>query len=471
MTTSPFRSLLFPALMLTTLAGCGSTVSDAASGSTGGPADPGPGPDPRPTQVENVYPGKGFIVHEWGTNTVVVGSDGSLQRGLHHEEEDLPGFVYDRIKAGSLPGATSVEVKMETPVTYFYSDKALTVSASVGFPHGVFTQWYPAVQAFTPKIAAPAALPGGTTFSDPVLDPAYPFGSAQCEAHYSPLLDGNLDWGQIELLPRDAAASEAEVPSAPLTDFTWSYARQVAANRLRVTGAPGAEQGQLEHFLFYRGLGNFQLPVEIQAKGKGKVTLHNTHGEAVPRVFAIQVGAGKGAFTSFGDGIAPGATAQVDVPSLVGAKEMDAYAEALGESVTEALDETGLYHDEATAMVNTWKRQWFGTPGTRLLYLIPQSWTEGSIPLHLDPQPEKLVRVMMIRVELITPEIEAIDVQMAGKQGKSGLLPEAKDHFLSLGRFAEPRFRRALSLLGNPAYGDAFLASIATVETHVGTGE
>ena len=42
------------------------------------------------------YPGTGFRVHEWGTNTIVVGSDGSMQRGLHHEEEDLPSFVYDR---------------------------------------------------------------------------------------------------------------------------------------------------------------------------------------------------------------------------------------------------------------------------------------------------------------------------------------------------------------------------------------
>src|SRR5215203_3805812 len=42
------------------------------------------------------YPGAGFRVHEWGTNTIVVGSDGSMQRGLQHEEEDLPSFVNDR---------------------------------------------------------------------------------------------------------------------------------------------------------------------------------------------------------------------------------------------------------------------------------------------------------------------------------------------------------------------------------------
>ena len=44
------------------------------------------------------YKGKGFVVHEWGTDTIVVGSDGSQLLGLQHEEEDLPGFVYDRTR-------------------------------------------------------------------------------------------------------------------------------------------------------------------------------------------------------------------------------------------------------------------------------------------------------------------------------------------------------------------------------------
>mgnify|MGYP000178508235 CR=1 FL=1 len=75
------------------------------------------------------------------------------------------------------------------------------------------------------------------------------------------------------------------------------------------------------------------------------------------------------------------------------------------------------------------------------------------------------------RFATLSAELEATDLKMASQQGKGDLAPEAKSYFLALGRFAEPRLRRALSLLGNPAYGDAFLTSIATVETHVGTGE
>ena len=107
------------------------TVGAGSPGSPGAPGVPSPGApgtaagDPsHPIPVAATrYAGKGFVVHEWGTNTIVVGSDGSMQRGLHHEEEDLPAFVYDRLKAGAL--GTSVDVKMETPITYFYSDKPL----------------------------------------------------------------------------------------------------------------------------------------------------------------------------------------------------------------------------------------------------------------------------------------------------------------------------------------------------------
>src|SRR3954454_11029582 len=75
------------------------------------------------------YPGTGCRVHEWGTNPLVVGSDGSMQRGLQHEEEDLPAFVYDRRHQElAIDPAT---VKMETPVTYFYSDKPLTADVSL----------------------------------------------------------------------------------------------------------------------------------------------------------------------------------------------------------------------------------------------------------------------------------------------------------------------------------------------------
>jgi hypothetical protein len=489
MVTSRTRPIFFAWTLTAAAMGCGSSIDTGTSAelpsqnplpsSTPTPASNSkpvptstststPGPTPIPPELH--YPGHGFIVHEWGTDTIVVGSDGSVQRGLHHEEEDLPGFVYDRIKAGSLAGSTSVEVKMETPVTYFYSDTPRTVSVAVDFPKGVFTHWYPAVKSFYPRIVGPNAMPGVTSYRDPVFDLSVPFGSKVCSDKFGAVANGLLDWGSVEVLGRDA--TEVAVPDAPLDAFTWSYARAVAANPVRVSGVPGALQAaQSERFLFYRGLGDFELPVRVLSAPGGKVSLENSYGEAIGSVFAIHVGGGKGAFSVKAEGIPAQGKLALDIPSLSGATETAAYADALGLEVTRALDATGLYHDEAQAMVNTWKRQWFGTPGVRLLYLVPEAWTDASIPLTVSPAPDQMRRVMMIRVEVIPPELEAVDVGNAKLLGSDGTAASAEAYFKSLGRFAEPRLRRALSLLGDPVYGASFLASITTAETRVGAGE
>lgn len=421
----------------------------------------------------NQYPGQGFVVHEWGTDTVVVGSDGSLQRGLHHEEEDLPSFVYDRIKAGALLGGTfspSVMIKMETPVTYFYSDLPRTVRAAVSFPKGVLTQWYPGVASFLPSIAQPSALGANNPlgYADPVLDPTFPFVSDRCRAKFGTVGSGLLDWGSISVLARDPQLAPPP-PLAALDKFSWSYARDVASNPVQVGN------GETERFLFYRGLGNFELPVKVNVSGSGigglggnPIRLKNQFAEAIGSVFMMNVRDDAAVFSEFPRGIAPGGELVDELPTLAGASPIDVYADRLSKAVTSALDGTGLYHDEAVAMVNTWKRQWFRTPGARLLYVIPQSWTDASIPLTIEPKPDALLRVMLIRVEIITPEQEAEDVAALTGLGFKGSASLA--HFSSLGRFAEPRLRRALALSPNAA-GYDYLAQIATANTSVSGGE
>lgn len=457
MATYSMRGLILTGLFLSA---CGAHVTGGSSGGTGASTVTGPG------EQGTSYPGHGFVVHEWGTDTVVVGSDGSLQRGLHHEEEDLPAFVYDRIKEGSVLNSPSVEVKMETPVTYFYSDTPRSVNVSVGFPAGVFTQWYPASMGFMPHIVGPVSgVPNLDHYADPVLDPHFPFGMPVCAQTYGAVANGFLQWGSIDVLPRGEAPALAD---APLEKFTWSYARQVDANALRASNAPaGAEH---EKFLFYRGLGAFELPVQVTAQAGGKVSLHNAYPEAIGRVVVINVQNGLGTFKVVEGGVAPGATVVADVPDPDGV-DLDTLVDGLSRELTADLDATGLYHDEAVAMVSTWKRQWFRTPGVRLLYLIPQSWTDSSIPLKILPVPEQTVRVMMIRAEVILPEVEQADVAAAKGLASAATQASAQAYFTALGRFAEPRLRRALALLGQPAYADAFLASIATVDTRQAAGE
>ncbi len=457
----------------------GAGANGASSGGGTATVDPLPG-------TGTAYDGHGFVVHEWGTNTVVVNASGEMQVGLHHEEEDLPSFVYDRLRAKSEPGA--VEVKMETPVTYFYSDTPRDVNARVEFPKGVLTQWYPKAASFYPLLADPG---DGSGVRDPALDPHYPFQSATCSSQYGVPKNGLLDWGTVHVGGRETLASNG--PDAPLAHYTWSHAREVASNPLEIATDEGTQR---EKFLFYRGLGNADLPAKIVASGPsaqdGGVSVQNLAKQPLGALFVLRVGADRAAFQVHPEGLAPGATLDDVAPPLDGsnagscpaetcavAQPLDAYSDALARAVVRELDRTGLYHDESVAMVNTWRRQWFRTPGVRLLYLAPQAWTDALIPLTITPAPDRTTRAMMIRVEFLTPAIHDEDatylraMDSAGVNGGAAYTDAknaARQHFQSLGRFAEPRLRSALAEFKPGNFG-GFLDEFVGAHTQGALGE
>jgi hypothetical protein len=253
----------------------------------------------------------------------------------------------------------------------------------------------------------------------------------------------------------------------------------VAANPIQMAGLHPVEPGvpdkaaESERFLFYRGLGNFTLPVEVRGTDGG-VSLSNPSSSAVGTVFVLRVDAKNGDFAVHPEGIAPGGHLSEAFLDKTG-QPLDAYVDSLATAMTRELDKTGLYHDEALAMVNTWKRQWFRTPGLRVLYLAPQAWTDAQIPLAVEPTPVETKRVMVIRVEAITPLEEEGDVQTVARFDTDEAAGEA--HFVALGRFAEPRLRRALQIAAQqgPADGQKrageFLVQIAGANTQAGIGE
>ena len=58
-------------------------------------------------------------------------------------------------------------------------------------------------------------------------------------------------------------------------------------------------------------------------------------------------------------------------------------------------------------MVNTWANSYcFQTDGVRVLFVLPQSWTDAFIPLNIAPQPKKVVRVMVGRLEMLSASRE-----------------------------------------------------------------
>jgi hypothetical protein len=95
--------------------------------------------------------------------------------------------------------------------------------------------------------------------------------------------------------------------------------------------------------------------------------------------------------------------------------------------------------DEAFALVNTWKKSYFQTPGLRFLYLVPRIETDRIIPLKITPAPEKLVRSLVGRVEVMTKFEEENMLNLI----ENSQVFNAKNQ---LGRFFEPKLHRLLDL-------------------------
>ena len=108
--------------------------------------------------------------------------------------------------------------------------------------------------------------------------------------------------------------------------------------------------------------------------------------------------------------------------------------------VRELLLAAGLYEKEASAMLSTWDDDWF-EEGLRVLRLVPSAEVEKLLPLHLNPAPTELTRVMVERIELLAPDRRAVAVRelRAAFELKGEARAKAEDAALApLGRFAAP---------------------------------
>ena len=77
------------------------------------------------------------------------------------------------------------------------------------------------------------------------------------------------------------------------------------------------------------------------------------------------------------------------------------HRDRLEQEMRQALVAEGLFADEATALLTTWQRAYFASPGLRVFYTVPRRWTDHYLPLTVSGDPE-LTRVMIGRVELIS---------------------------------------------------------------------
>jgi hypothetical protein len=309
-----------------------------------------------------------------------------------------------------------------------------------------------------------------------------------------PLENSSLDWGTVHLIPIDSLTTHVQdqnlarsmgrlladklVPDA--YDPHYAHAREVDAALVNIQVPENrnfySKGDYFERFLFYRGVGNFTLPLALEAHGDGAYQLTNGGTDDVRSLFLVSVRNGEVRFNTY-DQINGNGTLHMTENNAVST------IDDLALAVSQALVAEGLYQKEADAMVNSWRDSWFAEEGTRLLYMVPQRITDELLPLHITPQPDEIVRVLVGRMEIMSPEeerrtLEIVQRSAQARQQENTETPDGTaptpaidraavfEELLALGRLAEPALVRVNSISKDPVLKNEAAILIAELRTH-----
>ena len=367
-----------------------------------------------------------YELHEWGTFTTVSGSDGALLSGLQREEEPLPPFVHSHIgfengnaadpeKIAKLRKShrwipigqkgmdgrplSGVTVKMETPVIYFYSEKGFQAHVEVGFNGGTISQWFPSRSGgeSPPEPAPTNQVEINQTNQD---------NADAWKLDFSKGWNGSIEWDAQVLSPEESARALIFKPGDTVN---WLRARVPGANAVRTS------DGETENYLFYRGIGNFQPGLKLTVSADESLHLENQTDGKIPFLLVYEnLGDGTVRWKSMKQGL--GNLEAAECPESSFTTEGKDFPIAVYRSMQQGLRSCGLTEDEANAMVQTWWTSYFMTPGLRVFWVLPDSTTERILPLKVSPEPEKIVRVLVGRSEVLRPNQEAQWLMLANSK-------------------------------------------------------
>lgn len=378
----------------------------------------------------------GWQIHEWGTFTSLQDESGQSLGGINTDDEPVPKFVHG-VPQAIQPGADfppqiggkgmpfchpDVTMRLETPVIYFHPPpggaNAQDANVQVKFRGGWLTEYYP---------NAVSDAPGQTN------------GLLQF-VHLGSHTVGNLSWDHLQI--------GGDWPLTNTTAHVWTSPRDVEAARVHADG------GESEKFLFYRGVGHMDAPLIVSRdQDTGDLLLHS-HLGGLPVFKPLEIRSmwlvdirtdGEIAFRSLGRMTLSEGLSFRTRASFAKEEYSAANFIKLKDSLKAALVSEGLFDDEAQALLKTWEASYFKSPGTRVFFLCPRAWTDYYLPLQIS-LPAQINRVMVGRIELVTPEqraklrkLAAFSPAVINEQGfKWALLkhvPETYQIYLDLGRF------------------------------------
>lgn len=387
-----------------------------------------------------------LTVHEWGTFTVLEGSDGNVIQWYQSPANltDLPSFVQRKISVGGKSGTGQIgwmdTVRMETPVLYFYPEREMEVSVTAGFPNGRITEVFP---------PAVTTANGESYWKGHLLPPNspelanIPGASDKAGRHYGAARNVPEAWlfrnGSVQPVENRKLIESFNAPSSTAKD-------QPAAAKVE----------PIDHFIFYRGAGNpggFQIRVEASSE-PGAFVVSNFDKSTIPHLLALRVVNGQTSWVTMTnleqwkiDEHSKRPINQQKLQFPTATTPTPEAVPALRDTMITGLTKEGLTPAEAAAMVATWDDLWFTEPGIRVLAVLPQSVADAMVPLKISPPPTQLDRVFVARVEIITrgQEQAMMNLLIAPTEADDASRKTLADQHL--GRFAAGGMERAITLM------------------------
>jgi len=311
-------------------------------------------------------PQKGLLVHEWGV--INVYNDAELANAdMRSVWASLPEFVYGNVDRRHIPQEVVVVL---APVIYFHAPKEIAVQVKVEFPGGRPAVWWPA--------NANIDRHGGRGNVSQ---------KATCDKH--------LEWNLTLKSPASDANGLRALPKGH-----WMAACRTVAAADVLTGVRGLPD-QREKFVYYDGLIGSPKTAELTVAAE-RVSLKNRAKHALLDVTVI-------------DRRTPGKIRVSRMATVAAGTEIQALAfkesaaerwpASAHEELIAQLARAGLNEDEAKAMAEVWKKDFFETEGLTLFYRLPQAEYDRLLPLTVTPRPEKVVRTMLVHHPHCEPDL------------------------------------------------------------------
>ena len=317
-----------------------------------------------------------------GTFTSIAGETGQAVEWFPlNSPSDLPGFV-EHFRGTGFKVGLSGTIRMETPVLYFYSTHDTTVDVSISFLHGLITEWYPHATHIEPS----------SSLNNVVL--------------FQQQSSGSISWKSVSIQPSADFAFPQESQSSH-----YYAARNTNSSPLRLATPSG---DQSEKFLFYRGVSVAPAPLSALVLPNGQIEAMNQSAAEIPKLILFERRGEKIGFREV-NSLREGALLD---PPVLGVSQ-NASLDSLLSDLEASLISSGLYPEEAHAMLESWKDSWF-EEGSRLIYIVPRSFVDKILPLTIEPEPANIQRVFVGRMELLTPATQSANRRRCSRQNDAG---------------------------------------------------